>query len=148
MSWGQAAEAGGTAGESSAPMASAASSAPTSSGFTIEPASTAGAGNTPTDGTSVSMTPNQMQDVKDYGTSNPSMMEQVGGTLERFQSGGKQGIGQAINKFGNNAETYGYLYGKVNQLAGSGKQAGAAPITTNISTVQPENSYLKKRGRY
>jgi hypothetical protein len=86
-----------------------------------------------------------------YGTTDPSYLQQAGNALERFQAGGNQSMGTAVEKFGNNPETYGYLYGKANQISGmAGKQGGggAAPITTNITYQQPVNPYLAKRGRY
>jgi len=137
MSWGQAAETVGKGAESA-----------TGGGFQIEPFGVE-AGNVATDGTGVSLTPNQISDVKDYGTSNPTLMDQTGGILDRFQKGGNQGIADTYKNFGNNAETYGAAYGLANKLSAAGKpQGGAAPITTNINYQQPVNPYLQKRGRY
>lgn len=153
MSWGQTADAAGKASESGSTGSMAESSsanAPTSqafqptSGFSVD----AGAGNTPTDGTLVSMTPNQMADKDYYGTANPTFADKSANMLERFQKGGNQGLNESYKNFGNNPETYGAAYGLASRMAGSGKPASAAPITTNISYQQPTNSYLQKRGRY
>lgn len=153
MSWGQTADAAGKASESGSTgsmVESSSANSPTSqafqpiSGFSVD----AGAGNTPTDGTLVSMTPNQKADAAYYGTSNPTIMDKGAGMLERFQKGGSQGLNESYKNFGNNPETYGAAYGLASRMAGSGKPASAPPITTNISYQQPTNSYLQKRGRY
>ena len=68
--------------------------------------------------------------------------------LARFRAGGKQGIRETYNNFGNNPETYGAAYGLANRMAGSGKQESAPAMTTNINYQQPVNPYLQKRGRY
>ena len=68
--------------------------------------------------------------------------------LARFQAGGKQGIRETYNNFGNNPETYGAAYGLANRMAGSGKPENAPQMTTNINYQQPVNPYLQKRGRY
>ena len=152
MSWG--AEGASTAG-SGASAAGSASSATSSLG-PVSSASTPASGfsmdiggqggQMPTDGTSVSMTPTQTSDVASYGTSNPSFFDKAGSYLDRFQKGEKQSMGEAWKGRGNNPETYGYAYNKLNSLSGMGKQSGgAAPITTNISYQQPENEYLRKR---
>lgn len=85
-----------------------------------------------------------------YGTTTPSLVDKATNTIERFQKGGKQSFNDM--SFDNSPEMYGYLYDKANAISGmagaAGKGGGAAPITTNISYQQPENPYLKKRGRY
>lgn len=147
MSWGQAAEGGSKLGEGTqaantyGDMASAGGGAESGasaggaqpfSGFEVTPKATQG----PTTGAA---------DMQTYGTSDPSFMQRAGNSLERFQRGGNQGLNDTYKNFGNNPETYGAIYGMANKMAGSGKPASAAPITTNISYQQPA---AQKRGRY
>lgn len=87
-----------------------------------------------------------IKDMREYGTANPTFVDKVVNTLERFQKGNDQGLFKT--KLGNNPETYGAAYGLATKMAGSGKPQSGAPITTNISYQQPENPYLRKRGRY
>jgi len=84
-----------------------------------------------------------------YGTENPSMMAVAGNTLERFQKGQGQSMGQTFGKgFVNKPETYGYISAKLQQMSkAGGGGGGSAPITTNISYQQPENGYLASRRR-
>jgi hypothetical protein len=86
--------------------------------------------------------------VQTYGTKDPSVIQQGANYLERFQKGSGQGLTDTYKNFGNNPETYGAVYGLATKMAGSGKPQSGAPITTNISYQQPENPYLRKRGRY
>ncbi len=86
--------------------------------------------------------------VQTYGTANPSFMDRSINALERFQKGGSNNLSEAWKARGNNPETYGAVFGLVSKMAGTGKPQSGAPITTNISYQQPENPYLRKRGRY
>lgn len=163
MSWGQAAKGASTTGEGASYLGNLVDgySEPASSGFSIEPANTAGtvgqtgSGMGPTiENTAdlVNNTPNiyneSAANLRDWGTEAPSALDKVVNLYGRFNKGSNQNLTETYNKFGNNPETYGAAYGLVNKMAGSGKPAGAAPITTNISYQQPVNPYLAKRGRY
>ena len=108
------------------------------------------AGNIPTDGTSVSLTPNQAANVSEYGTPNPTMLDKAGAVYDRFTQGQQNSMVKAYNKFGNNPETYGYLYQKLSGLSGIGSnRGGGQPVTFNISSQQPSSDpmsdYYRRR---
>lgn len=73
--------------------------------------------------------------------------DQVYDYYDRFTKGMEQKAPDAYKNFGNNPETYGYAYGKLNQFAGMGKggQSPQAP-SINVNYQQPDNPYLRKRG--
>lgn len=76
-----------------------------------------------------------------------------GSMISRFMQGQNQDLGQAYENFGNNPETYGYLFNKVytvgRGLSGGGGQQQAAPITINTNYQQEtDNPYLRKYRRY
>lgn len=156
MSWGQAAEGASKTGEGASAAGNASSMygqmADTGGNATsagVQPVQPTSGFSMQTEGANTGQGPTvDAANVQTYGTSNPSMMQQGVNYLERFQKGGGQGLGETYKNFGNNPETYGAAYGLVNKMAGSGKPQSGAPITTNISYQQPENSYLRKRGRY
>jgi hypothetical protein len=155
MSWGSAAEGASEAGSGASAASSGAggatitgqmadlggqSSTPASSGFSLEATNNANSGVGPTVDAANTQT---------YGTTDPSIMQQTGNYLERFQKGQGNSMGGAVERFGNNPETYGYLYDKVGRLASAKSGGGgAAPITTNISYQQPQNDYLRRRRGY
>jgi hypothetical protein len=70
--------------------------------------------------------------------------------LGEFQKGEKATMQDAWRNRGNNPETYGYLYGKVGEVAGmaGGGKGGAVPVNTYINYQQPENEYLRRRRGY
>lgn len=166
MSWGS--------GAASSGSAAAGSAGGNAGGFSIEPATTAsnaapaqsaagGSVYTPKEGVPNDVTSVQgaLEQAKidqanqaNYdangleGPAEPSMWSKAVDGLERFQKGGDASIGDAWKNRGFNAETAGYLYNKVNQVAGAGKQAPASPINTTINYQQPTNPYLEKRRRY
>lgn len=87
-----------------------------------------------------------------YSTTDYSQLPQ-GSMISRFMQGQNQDLGQAYENFGNNPETYGYLFNKVytigKSLGGGGGQQQAAPITINTNYQQEtENPYLRKYRRY
>lgn len=83
----------------------------------------------------------------------PSMLQQFSDMYGRFEQGGQNSLAKAYDKFGNNAETYGYLYNKLNSVKSMGGGAQSpAPIPINTTINQAPNSdyerYLAKyRGR-
>jgi len=87
-----------------------------------------------------------------YSTTDYTQLPQ-GSMISRFMQGQNQDLGQAYENFGNNPETYGYLFNKVytvgRGLGGGGGQQQAAPITINTNYQQEtENPYLRKYRRY
>lgn len=86
-------------------------------------------------------------------TSSDATQVPQGSMISRFMQGQNQDLGQAYENFGNNPETYGYLFNKVytvgKGLGGSGGQQQAAPITINTNYQQEtDNPYLRKYRRY
>ena len=87
-----------------------------------------------------------------YSTTDYTQVPQ-GSMISRFMQGQNQDLGQAYENFGNNPETYGYLFNKVytvgRGLSGGGGQQQAAPITINTNYQQEtDNPYLRKYRRY
>ena len=103
--------------------------------------------------TSQSIGPSYLQaDSPMYSTTDYTQVPQ-GSMISRFMQGQNQDLGQAYENFGNNPETYGYLFNKVytvgRGLSGGGGQQQAAPITINTNYQQEtENPYLRKYRRY
>jgi hypothetical protein len=136
--YGQMADAGGKGSEAGGAAGAGVQPVEPTSGFAMQ-----------TEGANTGQGPTvDAGNVQTYGTANPSYMQQGVNTLERFQKGSGQGLTDTYKNFGNNPETYGAVYGLATKMAGSGKPQSGAPITTNISYQQPENPYLRKRGRY
>ena len=134
--YGQMADVGGKGGEAGGAAGAGVQPVEPTSGFSMQ-----------TEGANTGQGPTvDAGNVQTYGTANPSFMDRSINALERFQKGNDQGLFKT--KLGNNPETYGAVYGLASKMAGSGKPQSGAPITTNISYQQPENPYLRKRGRY
>lgn len=109
-------------------------------GFSIEPATT-------------NMTGPTMYNASRMDNINTVEVPQQGNFFTRFMDGQNQDLGQAYENFGNNPETYGYLFNKVytvvKSLGGGGGQQQAAPITINTNYQQEtDNPYLRKYRRY
>lgn len=136
--YGQMADVGGKGGEAGGAAGAGVQPVEPTSGFSMQTEG-ANAGQGPTVAAG---------NVQTYGTANPSFMDKGVNMLERFQKGSGNNLSEAWKARGNNPETYGAIYGAVNKMAGTGKPQSGAPITTNISYQQPENPYLRKRGRY
>ena len=146
MSWGQAAEGAGKAGESGSSATSLYGSMADTGGSASGAAQPTSGFSMPSEGANAGQGPTvDAGNMQTYGTTDPSYLQQGVNGLERFQKGGNQGLGETYKNFGNNPETYGAAYGLVNKMAGSGKPTSAAPITTHISYQQPA---AQKRGRY
>lgn len=144
MSWASGAgEAAGEAGNAASSVGSAASSG----GSAIADAGSAGSGFSSALDSGPQMTPEMGQNLSQYGTASPSVMDKVSSGLEQFQKGSNQNITDAYKNFGNNAKTYGYMYGKLQGLANSGGGGNQpANVVTNVSYQQPQSTYLKRRG--
>lgn len=104
--------------------------------------------------TAQSIGPSYLQaDSPMYSTTDYTQVPQ-GSMISRFMQGQNQDLGQAYENFGNNPETYGYLFNKVYTVGrglggGGGGQQQAAPITINTNYQQEtENPYLRKYRRY
>lgn len=103
--------------------------------------------------TAQSIGPSYLQaDSPMYSTTDYTQVPQ-GSMISRFMQGQNQDLGQAYENFGNNPETYGYLFNKVytvgKGLGGGGGQQQAAPITINTNYQQEtDNPYLRKYRRY
>ena len=103
--------------------------------------------------TAQSIGPSYLQaDSPMYSTTDYTQVPQ-GSMISRFMQGQNQDLGQAYENFGNNPETYGYLFNKVytvgRGLGGGGGQQQAAPITINTNYQQEtDNPYLRKYRRY
>ena len=80
-----------------------------------------------------------------YGTTDPSIWQYAGNGLKRFAKGKEQDVGEAWKNFGNNPETYGYVFGKAEGMTkGGGGGTQAPPVTLNNTYQQPENEYLRR----
>lgn len=104
--------------------------------------------------TAQSIGPSYLQaDSPMYSTTDYTQVPQ-GSMISRFMQGQNQDLGQAYENFGNNPETYGYLFNKVYTVGrglggGGGGQQQAAPITINTNYQQEtDNPYLRKYRRY
>lgn len=95
----------------------------------------------------------QASNLGTYGSVNPSWMEKAYGMYDRFTKGGNMSFPEAYKayqggEFGNNPETYGFIYNKLGQVArmGGGGMQPMQPASINVSYQQPDNPYLRKRG--
>lgn len=80
-----------------------------------------------------------------YGTSDPSWLDKSMQFLDEYQKGKEQTLPQAWKNKGMNAQTAGYIGGKMEgMLKGGGASGQPAPVTINNSYQQPENEYLKR----
>jgi len=80
-----------------------------------------------------------------YGTTDPSIWQKGGNLLVRFSKGKDHNMVEAWKNFGNNPETYGYVFGKMEgMMKGGGGGTQAPPVTLNNTYQQPENEYLRR----
>lgn len=87
-----------------------------------------------------------------YGNTSPSWLDNTMNTYDRFSKGGDMSLPKAYETyqkggFGNNPETYGYIYSKLGQFAkGGGGGQPMQPASINVNYQQPDNPYLRRRG--
>jgi hypothetical protein len=83
--------------------------------------------------------------IQDYGTADPSWFDKTAKFLDEYQKGKEQNIGQAWKNKGFNAQTAGYVGGKMEgMMKGGGGGTQAPPVTLNNTYQQPENEYLRR----